>query len=127
MSTKKTNNTTDNGFVRLGKGFVNIFKRIGSMFSNVRQELKRVIWPTREKLIQTSVIVLAVIAIAAILLTAISEGAKFALDKAGFYDQKLATETTALPSTGETTTTETTVTVTDTTTIAETDATTAAQ
>lgn len=103
MSTKKTGNTTDNAIVRFGKGFVNFFKRIGAGFMNVRQELKRVIWPTREKLIQTSAIVLVVIVIASVSLFLISTGARELLDKVGFYDQKLASETTVLPETGETT------------------------
>ncbi len=96
---------------------------------NVRQELKRVIWPTREKLIQTSVIVLVVIAFAAILLTSISEGAKFALDEIGFYDQKTETaETTILPVTGETTAVaDGTAENTEVTIVVETEATTAAQ
>ena len=103
MSTKKTGNTTDNAIVRFGKGVVNFFKRIGAGFMNVRQELKRVIWPTREKLIQTSAVVLVVIVIAAVSLFLISTGARTLLDKIGFYDQKLASETTILPETGETT------------------------
>jgi preprotein translocase subunit SecE len=103
MSTKKTSNSTDNAIVRFGKGVVNFFKRIGAGFMNVRQELKRVIWPTREKLIQTSAVVLVVIVIAAVSLFLISTGARTLLDKIGFYDQKLASETTILPETGETT------------------------
>lgn len=114
MSTKKTDNRTGNAFVRFGRGFVNFFKRIGTGFSNVRQELKRVIWPTREKLIQTSVVVLVVIAVAAILLTGIQYGAKYVLDKVGFYgtDKGEVSETTVLPSdesTSETSASETSV------------------
>jgi|GEM_PF-1053971 preprotein translocase subunit SecE len=103
MSTKKTSDTTDNAIVRLGKGFINFFKRIGTGFLNVRQELKRVIWPTREKLIQTAAVVLVVIVIASVSLYLISTGARALLVKIGFYDQKLSTETTILPETGETT------------------------
>ncbi|MBO4494421.1 MAG: preprotein translocase subunit SecE [Clostridiales bacterium] len=70
----------------------NIFKRIAQKFNDVRLELKRVIWPTKEKLVQTSAVVLVVIAVCAILLTAIGKGAGWVLEKVGFYDQ--VTETT---------------------------------
>ena len=69
----------------------NIFKRIAQKFNDVRIELKRVIWPTKEKLIQNSVVVLVVIAVCAILLTTISEGAGWILEKVGFYKQNIET------------------------------------
>jgi len=65
----------------------NIFKRIAIKFNDVRLELKRVIWPTKEKLVQTSAVVLVVIAVCAILLTTISKGASWILEKIGFYGQ----------------------------------------
>ena len=71
----------------------NIFKRIAQKFKDVRQELKRVIWPTKEKLIQNSAVVLVVIVVCTILLTVINKGAGWVLEKVGFYDQ--AIETTA--------------------------------
>lgn len=69
----------------------NIFKRIAMKFNDVRLELKRVIWPTKEKLVQTSAVVLVVIAVCAILLTAISKGAGWVLEKVGFYGQTAET------------------------------------
>jgi preprotein translocase subunit SecE len=76
----------------------NIFKRIAKRFSDVKQELKRVIWPTRQKLIQTSIIVLVVIGVFTILLTGIKKGAGFILEEVGFYNQNIETsETTVLP------------------------------
>ncbi|MBR4010048.1 MAG: preprotein translocase subunit SecE [Clostridiales bacterium] len=72
----------------------NIFKRIAMKFNDVRLELKRVIWPTKEKLIQNSAVVLVVIAVCAILLTAISKGAGWILEKVGFYDQNIETTVT---------------------------------
>ncbi|MBO4927982.1 MAG: preprotein translocase subunit SecE [Clostridiales bacterium] len=77
----------------------NIFKRIAQKFKEVRQELKRVIWPTKEKLIQNSAVVLVVIAVCAILLTAIGKGAGWILEKVGFYKQNIETTvTTTVPS-----------------------------
>lgn len=71
----------------------NIFKRIAQKFNDVRLELKRVIWPTKEKLAQNSAVVLVVIIVCAILLTAIGTGAGWILEKSGFYKQNV--ETTA--------------------------------
>jgi preprotein translocase subunit SecE len=92
-------NKSNNIFNRLGRGFINFFKNIGKRFSDVRLELKRVIWPTKQKLIQTSIVVLVVIGIAAVLLYGISEGSKALLTKIGFYDQVAeTTASTVLPS-----------------------------
>lgn len=76
----------------------NIFKRIAKRFSDVKQELKRVIWPTKQKLIQISIIVLVVIGAFTILLTGIKKGAGLILEEVGFYNQNIeASETTVLP------------------------------
>ena len=71
----------------------NIFKRIAQKFKDVRQELKRVIWPTKEKLIQNSAVVLVVIVVCTIFLTAIGKVGGWVLEKVGFYEQVI--ETTA--------------------------------
>lgn len=78
------------------KGFV---KRIVHRFVEVRQEMKRVIWPTRAKLLQVAVVVLAVILAAAIILSLVGQGTSFVLGKFGFYNQikeTTATTTTAV-------------------------------
>ena len=71
----------------------NIFKRIAQKFNDVRLELKRVIWPTKEKLIQTCAVVLVVIVVCTIFLTAIGKVGGWVLEKVGFYEQVV--ETTA--------------------------------
>ena len=80
----------------------NIFKRIGKKFSDIIAELKRVTWPTKEKLAKTSAVVLLVIVFFAIYLTIIGSGGRWVLDKIGFYDivettaqSTVASETTA--------------------------------
>lgn len=50
-------NKKENFFVRFGKGFVGFFAKIGTAFKNMWHELKKVTWPTREKLVNYSVIV----------------------------------------------------------------------
>ena len=73
----------------------NIFTRIAKAFSDVIAELKRVTWPTREKLTKTSAVVLLVIVFFAVYLTIIGSGGRWVLDKIGFYDIVETTETTA--------------------------------
>ena len=83
----------------------NIFKRIGKGFNDVISELKKVVWPTPEKLKSTSAVVLLVIVFFAVFLTFIGSGGRWLLDKIGFYDK---TEVTTAPTTVEETTAATT-------------------
>ena len=80
----------------------NIFKRIGKKFSDIIAELKRVTWPTKEKLAKTSAVVLLVILFFAVYLTLIGTGGRWVLDKIGFYN---IVETTAATTQASETTT----------------------
>lgn len=73
----------------------NIFQKIGQVFKEVRQELKKSVWPSKEKLKATSAVVLAVILFFAVFLSFISIGGRWALDKANFYDEVEPTATEA--------------------------------
>jgi preprotein translocase SecE subunit len=64
----------------------NIFKRLGKRISDIFAELKRVTWPTGEKLAKTAAVVLLVIVFFAVYLTLIGNGGRWVLDKIGFYD-----------------------------------------
>ena len=75
----------------------NIFGRIGQKFKEVIAELKRVQWPDKTKLKNTSAVVLLVIIFFAVYLTLISDGGRWILDKIGFYDI-VETTTTEEPS-----------------------------
>ena len=72
----------------------NIFKRLGKKISDVFAELKRVTWPTGEKLAKTAAVVLLVIVFFAVYLTLIGNGGRWILDKVGFYDVVETTATT---------------------------------
>ena len=72
----------------------NIFQRIAQQFLDVKAELKRVVWPSKEKLKNTSAVVLVVIVFFAIYLTIIGSGGRWILDKVGFYDIVETTATT---------------------------------
>lgn len=65
----------------------NIFQRLGAYFREVRLELKKVVWPSKDKLKTTSAVVLVVILFFAVFLSIISTGGRWALEKVGFYDQ----------------------------------------
>ena len=64
----------------------NIFKRLGKKISDVFAELKRVTWPTGEKLAKTAAVVLLVIVFFAVYLTLLGNGGRWILDQVGFYD-----------------------------------------
>ena len=59
MTEKKavSKNTKPNFFVRFGNSVVSLVKKIGTAFKNMWRELRKVTWPTREKLINFSTIV----------------------------------------------------------------------
>ena len=69
-----------------------IFERIGAKFKGVVSELKKVVWPSKDKLKSIAAVVFVVIVFFAIVLTAISSGGHWLLEKAGFYE--LTAETT---------------------------------
>lgn len=84
------------------------FKSIANGYKGVKTELKRVIWPTKEKLKQISVVCLAIIVFFSIYLSVIGSGARWLLEKAGFYDRVETTATTTTIVVPETTAAETT-------------------
>ena len=59
MTEKKAaaTNAKPNFFVRFGKGCVNLVKKIGNAFKNMWRELRKVTWPSRDKLVNYSTIV----------------------------------------------------------------------
>ena len=83
----------------------NFIQRAGKAFTDVIAELKRVTWPTKEKLAKTSAVCLLVIVFFAIYLTIIGSGGRWVLDKIGFYNivETTATETAETTAASETT------------------------
>lgn len=73
----------------------NIFKRIGGRVNEVRTELKKVVWPTKDKMKHTGAVILVVILFFAVFLTLISKGGAWILTKTGFYDRVETTVTEA--------------------------------
>ena len=59
MSEKKVAKSAQpNFFQKVANGFVNFFKKIGNAFKNMWHELKKVTWPSKEKLLHYTAIVL---------------------------------------------------------------------
>ena len=65
----------ENFFVRFGKGFVKFFAKIGNAFKNMWHELKKVTWPTREKLVKYTVIVVLVMVFMMVVIGLLDMGA----------------------------------------------------
>ena len=78
---------------------MNVFQRIAQLFKDVRTELKRVVWPSKEKLKNTCAVVLVVIVFFAIYLSIINNGGHWVLEKIGFYDNTPITTTTVTEAT----------------------------
>jgi preprotein translocase SecE subunit len=108
--------------VRKGKkvGFVEFFVRLSKRFKNfvisLKAELKRVIWPDRKKLIQSTSTVLAICLLAAVILFVVDQALVGILNGVGFYTPAATTvsttaaasETTAATTTAAVTTAATT-------------------
>ena len=78
---------------------MNVFQRIAQLFKDVRSELKKVVWPSKEKLKNTCAVVLVVIVFFAIYLSIINNGGHWVLEKIGFYDNTPITTTTSVADT----------------------------
>ena len=77
MTEKKavSKNTKPNFLVRFGKGCVGLVKKIGTAFKNMWRELRKVTWPSREKLVNYSVIVVVFIAFMMVIIGLLDLGA----------------------------------------------------
>lgn len=87
---------------------MNVFQRIAQLFKDVRSELKKVVWPSKEKLKNTCAVVLVVIVFFAIYLSVINNGGHWILEKIGFYDNTPVVTTVAETSAETTPATEAT-------------------
>ena len=77
MTEKKAaaKNAKPNFFVRFGKGCVNLVKKIGNAFKNMWRELRKVTWPSREKLVNYSTIVVLFIVFMMVVIGLLDTGA----------------------------------------------------
>ena len=81
-------------------GFVKAFK---TFLTNLKSELKRVIWPDRKKLVRSTATVLAICVIAGIILFLVDSFVGGLLEYVGFYSPNATTPQTTIETTVETT------------------------
>ncbi|MDD2212944.1 MAG: preprotein translocase subunit SecE [Oscillospiraceae bacterium] len=83
-----------------------VFKRMGKYFRELKAELKRVIWPGKEKMKQSAAVVLAIILASAVLIWIVDALMTQILTAGGFYSTTSSTTaatTAAVTETAETT------------------------
>ena len=109
MASKKNKNVVDRDKktakreVAKKDGKPSIFARLKKWFVNIISELKRVMWPDKKKLKQSTLTVLLIIAIATVLILVFDSLISFVLRTSGFYSAKATPETTAPPAVTDTT------------------------
>lgn len=64
-----------NAFVKTGSAFTRFFAKIGNAFKNTWHELRKVTWPTREKLVNFSIIVILMIVFLMVIIGLLDTGA----------------------------------------------------
>lgn len=64
-----------NALAKFGAGFVRFFARIGNAFKNTWHELRKVTWPTKEKLVNFSIIVVLMIVFLVVIIGLLDTGA----------------------------------------------------
>ncbi|HHV42044.1 MAG TPA: preprotein translocase subunit SecE [Clostridiaceae bacterium] len=74
-----------------GKKKGNIFQRIGHGFNDIRSELKRVVWPDKKKLKQSTATVLAIIVMFTVLIYIFDVAIRGIFTVSGFYSAKQET------------------------------------
>ena len=80
-----------------------LFHRFVRFFSELRSELKRVVWPDRKKLVNSTLIVLAIVISAGLFLWIVNTILMGILNGVGFYNPQSTTAATTAPTTAGTT------------------------
>lgn len=66
---------SSNALVKTGSAFKRFFLKIGNAFKNTWHELRKVTWPTREKLVNFSIIVILMIVFLMVIIGLLDVGA----------------------------------------------------
>lgn len=66
---------SSNVLLRIGAGFKKFFLKIGNAFKNTWHELRKVTWPTKEKLVNFSIIVVLMIVFLMVIIGLLDTGA----------------------------------------------------
>jgi len=114
-SNMKTKKDAGKGEKKEPGKIMRILRKLGRFFIDLRSELKRVVWPDRKKLIQSTIIVLAICISAGIFLWLVDSLLMGILNGVGFYNTQATTSATTIATTVGTTTATTAGTTTATT------------
>ena len=63
-----------NIFVRAFRSLKNTFSRLAKYFRDVKSEMKKVVWPGKKQIINNTIVVLVVVAIASVVTLALDTG-----------------------------------------------------
>ena len=66
---------SSNALVKTGSAFKRFFLKLGNAFKNTWHELRKVTWPTREKLVNFSIIVILMIVFLMVIIGLLDTGA----------------------------------------------------
>jgi len=102
VRSEKTGKSNPNFIQKVGAFIVRTAKRLKNFFISLKAELKRVIWPDRKRLIQSTATVLAICVIIGVILFVVDSLVGGLLKGIGFYGGGITTPTTA-PTTAATT------------------------
>ena len=69
-----------NFFTQFGRGFVRFFAKIGAAFKNMWRELRKVTWPTKDKLVNYTIIVVLVMLFMMVIIGLLDLGATKLVD-----------------------------------------------
>lgn len=114
-SNMKTKKDAGKGEKKEPGKIMRILRKLGRFFIDLRSELKRVVWPDRKKLIQSTIIVLAICISAGIFLWLVESLLMGILNGVGFYNTQATTSATTVGTTTATTAGTTTATTAGTT------------
>lgn len=114
-SNMKTKKDAGKGEKKEPGKIMRILRKLGRFFIDLRSELKRVVWPDRKKLIQSTIIVLAICISAGIFLWLVDSLLMGILNGVGFYNTQATTSATTVGTTTATTAGTTTATTAGTT------------
>lgn len=78
-----------------GKKTDNVGKKIIRFFGDIKSELKKVIWPDRKKLIQSTITVISICLIMAVLVYSIDKVLSMSLNAIGFFPEVSSESKTA--------------------------------
>ncbi|HAL73753.1 MAG TPA: preprotein translocase subunit SecE [Clostridiales bacterium] len=111
VRSEKTAKSNPNFIQKIGAFIVRTAKRLKNFFISLKAELKRVIWPDRKRLIQSTATVLAICVLIGVILFVVDSLVGGLLKAVGFYSGGGTANPTTAPTTAATTVATTVATI----------------